>query len=41
MLLPGVRFKTTATDFFPIENKQLMRWDGKSWALFGDVLGPK
>lgn len=41
MLLPGVKFQTSATDFYPIENKQLMRWNGKSWELFGDVLGPQ
>ena len=39
MLLPGVNIKTGPDDYFPIERKQLARWDGKTWALFGKVLG--
>ena len=39
MLLPGIRVKTGPNDFFPIEQEQLMRWNGKSWDLFGKVLG--
>ncbi len=39
MLLPGIRIKTGPNDFFPIEQEQLMRWNGKSWDLFGKVLG--
>jgi ABC-type branched-subunit amino acid transport system substrate-binding protein len=39
MLLPGVNIKTAADDFFPIEREQLARWDGKTWVLFGKVLG--
>jgi branched-chain amino acid transport system substrate-binding protein len=41
MLLPGVKLNTSPTDFYPVENKQLMKWNGKSWEMFGDVLGPK
>jgi branched-chain amino acid transport system substrate-binding protein len=41
MLLPGVKFNTSPTDFYPIENKQLMKWNGKSWELFGEIFGPK
>lgn len=41
MLLPGVKLNTSPTDFYPIENKQLMKWNGKSWELFGELLGPK
>jgi ABC-type branched-subunit amino acid transport system substrate-binding protein len=39
MLLPGVNIKTAPDDFFPIEREQLARWDGKTWVLFGKVLG--
>ena len=28
---------TSPTDFFPIEQMQLMKFDGESWQLFGDV----
>ncbi|MGE5203731.1 MAG: ABC transporter substrate-binding protein [Acidobacteriota bacterium] len=39
MLLPGIRVATGPTDFAPIEQMQLERFDGKTWVLFGDVLG--
>jgi branched-chain amino acid transport system substrate-binding protein len=39
MLLPGVNVKTTADDFYPIERSQLMKFNGKSWELFGKVYG--
>jgi ABC-type branched-subunit amino acid transport system substrate-binding protein len=39
MLLPGVNIKTGPDDFYPIERAQLARWDGKTWVLFGKVLG--
>ncbi len=37
-LLPGVLIKTSATDFSPIEQLQLMRFKGERWELFGGVL---
>ncbi len=39
MLLPGVNVKTGPDDFYPIEREQMMRFDGKTWALFGKVYG--
>jgi branched-chain amino acid transport system substrate-binding protein len=39
MLLPGVNIKTGPDDFFPIEREQLMKFNGKSWELFGKVYG--
>ncbi len=39
MMLPGVKWNTSPTDFFLIESAQLARFDGKEWALFGKVLG--
>jgi branched-chain amino acid transport system substrate-binding protein len=38
MLLPGVKLNTSATDFYPLEQMQLARFDGKRWVLFGEVL---
>jgi ABC-type branched-subunit amino acid transport system substrate-binding protein len=38
MLLPGVRINTGASDYYPIEQMQLARFDGKRWVLFGEVL---
>ena len=39
MLLPGVTVNTSATDYDPIKRLQLMRFDGKQWVRFGDVVG--
>jgi ABC-type branched-subunit amino acid transport system substrate-binding protein len=38
MLLPGIKVNTSPTDHFPIEQMQLMRWSGKQWVRFGDLL---
>jgi len=38
MLLPGIKVNTSPTNFSPIKQMQLQRFDGKSWQLFGDVL---
>jgi len=37
-LLPGVKIDTSATDFAPIEQLQMMRFKGEKWDLFGDVM---
>jgi branched-chain amino acid transport system substrate-binding protein len=37
-LLPGVKINTSATDFAPIEQLQMMRFKGEKWDLFGDVI---
>ncbi len=39
MLLPGVNVKTGPDDFYPIEREQMMKFNGKSWELFGKVYG--
>jgi ABC-type branched-subunit amino acid transport system substrate-binding protein len=39
MLLPGIRLKTSPTDYFPIEAMRLQRFNGETWELFGDVIG--
>ena len=38
MGLPGILMNTSPTDFAPIQAVQLMKFDGKTWALFGEVL---
>jgi ABC-type branched-subunit amino acid transport system substrate-binding protein len=38
MMLPGIKVNTSPTDFFPIEQMQLMKFDGEAWRLFGDVI---
>jgi branched-chain amino acid transport system substrate-binding protein len=38
MLLPGVTISTSATDYAPIKQMQLMKFDGTTWKLFGPVL---
>ena len=37
-LLPGVTVNTSATDFAPFEQLQMMRFKGERWNLFGDVM---
>jgi branched-chain amino acid transport system substrate-binding protein len=37
-LLPGIKINTSPTNFHPIAQMQLVKWDGKTWELFGDVL---
>jgi ABC-type branched-subunit amino acid transport system substrate-binding protein len=38
MLLPGIMINTTPTDFAPIKQIQMARFDGERWKLFGPVL---
>ena len=38
MLLPGIRVNTSPNDFAPIKQWQLMRFEGTTWHLFGDVI---
>ena len=38
VMLPGIKVNTGPDDFFPIEQMQLMRFDGEAWRLFGDVI---
>jgi ABC-type branched-subunit amino acid transport system substrate-binding protein len=38
VLLPGITINTSATDFAPISQLQLMRFNGDKWELFGDVI---
>ncbi|OAF16350.1 branched-chain amino acid ABC transporter substrate-binding protein [Bradyrhizobium centrolobii] len=37
-LLPGIKINTAPDNFAPIEQLQMMRFKGKGWELFGDVI---
>jgi len=39
LLLPGIVINTSPTDFAPVEQAQLARFNGKQYVLFGEVLG--
>jgi branched-chain amino acid transport system substrate-binding protein len=38
MLLPGITINTSPTDFAPVKQVQMARFDGERWRLFGPVL---
>lgn len=38
LLLPGITVSTSASDFYPIQSVQLERFEGETWALFGEVI---
>jgi len=38
MMLPGIDVNTSAEDYFPIEQMQLMTFNGEAWELFGEVI---
>ena len=38
MLLPGITISTSPTDFAPIKQMQLEKFDGTTWKLFGNVV---
>jgi branched-chain amino acid transport system substrate-binding protein len=38
MLLPGIKINTTPTDFAPIKQVQMGKFDGQRWSLFGELL---
>jgi branched-chain amino acid transport system substrate-binding protein len=38
MLLDGIKLNTGPDDFYPIQQEQLARFDGKGWVLFGEVI---
>jgi branched-chain amino acid transport system substrate-binding protein len=38
LLLPGIKINTSRTDYFPIEQMQMNRFDGSSWIRFGDLV---
>ena len=37
-MLPAIRINTSPADFYPIKQVQLMRFDGKTWVRFGELM---
>jgi branched-chain amino acid transport system substrate-binding protein len=37
LLIPGIKINTSPTDFAPIEQEQLAKFDGEKWAEFGEI----
>ena len=38
LLLPGMRINTSPTNYHPIQQMQLARWNGKTWERFGELI---
>jgi branched-chain amino acid transport system substrate-binding protein len=38
MLLPGIKINTSPTDFAPVKQIQMARFDGERWRLFGPLI---
>jgi ABC-type branched-subunit amino acid transport system substrate-binding protein len=38
MLLPGITCNTSSTDFAPVKQVQMAKFDGQRWNLFGDLI---
>ena len=38
ILLPGIKVNTSPTDFYPIEQQMMAKFDGKEWKNFGELL---
>jgi len=38
MLLPGITCNTSPTDFAPVKEVQMAKFDGQRWTLFGDLI---
>ena len=39
MLLPGIKINTSPTDYFLIQQMQMIRFDGTRWTPIGEVIG--
>jgi branched-chain amino acid transport system substrate-binding protein len=37
-LLPGIKVNTSATDFAPISQLQLVKFKGETWERFGEIM---
>ena len=37
-LLPGIKISTNASDFAPVKQLQLEKFQGDTWVRFGDVI---
>jgi branched-chain amino acid transport system substrate-binding protein len=36
--LPGIKINTSPTDFYPIKQNQMMKFNGERWELFGPIM---
>jgi ABC-type branched-subunit amino acid transport system substrate-binding protein len=41
LLLSGIRVNTSPSDYLPVEQVQLIRFDGKRWVRIGELIGKK
>ncbi len=41
LALPGIKINTSEDDFFPIEQMQMMQFNGERWEFFGEVIEGK
>jgi branched-chain amino acid transport system substrate-binding protein len=41
LLLPGIKVNTSPTDFYPIEQVQLIKFTGSHWQRFGEILADR
>ena len=39
MLLPGIAINTSPTDFRALKQMRLVRFDGRTWQTFSDLIG--
>jgi branched-chain amino acid transport system substrate-binding protein len=39
LLLPGIKINTSPTDYFPVEQMQMSRFNGEHGELFGSAIG--
>jgi len=37
-ILPGIKINTSATDYAPVEQLQMMQFKGGKWEMFGDII---
>jgi branched-chain amino acid transport system substrate-binding protein len=37
-LRPGIRVKTSPTDFYPVEQMRMSRFNGEHWEGFGPIM---
>ncbi len=41
LALPGILVNTSPTDFAPFQQEQMVRFDGKQWVRFGEIMSSK
>ena len=38
MLLPGITINTSPTDYYPLEQEQMIKFNGERWERFGPIM---